>query len=426
MNAIDNTIASSLSLLKDFLESLSENDVILLIKLSVCFVLFLILTVIFWVVIKITHKNSDKNSNVKNVKNASKRRRNFEMVFWVGTTIFFCYLLYLPFDSKKRYDYFLNGNLKPFLIYCCQTYLALLSILAFYLGQMCLKYYKAIADTPTANIRSAIQGYVELEGIGKVDTNNVLLGPLTKRPCLWYKYSISKKVQGKKSTSWEVIEQGESTAMVRLHDNTGECLIDIEKAEIIFSTPSMIWYGNDPHPNGPPKNEEGITGRLLKDEYKYEEEILPPDEKIYTIGMFRTLNGQFLQNKDKDVEIHKLLKLWKANFQTLLDQYDTNKDGNLSTEEWNKVVKSAEEEVYLKYPELRPLSSSESHAINILSNLALPSGKPFLMSNKSQALLINTYKSKSMDYPFLFILFMLFAYHFKLIYGWYLSFFNIP
>jgi len=422
MNTLENSIASVLSLVREFFASVSRNDISMLVKLSICLILFVVLIIICGSLIKIKHTNENKKINTRN---AHKRRRSLEFIFWITALIFFYYLLRWPFEVKKRHEVFLNGNLHPSLIYCCQAIFVLLSAFAFYLGQMFLKYYKTIADTPTANIRSAIQGYTELEGIGKVDANNVLLGPLTKRPCLWYKYSISKKIRRKNSNSWQVIEQGESIAMVRLQDNTGECLIDIEKAEINFSMPAKVWFGNTLHPDDLPIKEEGIVGWLLKDEYKYEEEILLPDEKIYTIGMFRTINGQSLLNKNKDIELHKLLRQWKTDYQALLDKYDINKDGNLSAEEWNKVVKSAEEEIYLKYPELKPLSSPDAHAVNILSNLALPDGKLFLISDKSQAVLINTYKSKAMAYPFLFILFLMLAYHFKVAYDWYLSFFSI-
>ena len=73
-----------------------------------------------------------------------------------------------------------------------------------------LRIARLIEDTPTSRIRSAAQGYVELSGRGLPLQGTANLAPLTQRPCVWWRYRISRRAEDGDSNSrrqrWERIE----------------------------------------------------------------------------------------------------------------------------------------------------------------------------------------------------------------------------
>jgi hypothetical protein len=69
-----------------------------------------------------------------------------------------------------------------------------------------------LLDTPTSKIRSAAQGYVELYGVLEALPDMQLRGPLTGKPCLWWRFRIEEYRSSGKKRSWRVIESGASDA----------------------------------------------------------------------------------------------------------------------------------------------------------------------------------------------------------------------
>ncbi|RKZ95376.1 MAG: hypothetical protein DRQ43_05505, partial [Gammaproteobacteria bacterium] len=77
---------------------------------------------------------------------------------------------------------------------------------------------RMIDDTPTSKIRSAHQGFVELEGEGRLMKGMPIVSPLSNKQCLWYQYSIERKVKeydighdnshGLTKTHWEKVDSG--------------------------------------------------------------------------------------------------------------------------------------------------------------------------------------------------------------------------
>src|SRR4030067_2822595 len=62
-----------------------------------------------------------------------------------------------------------------------------------------VSHVRLIEDTPTAKIRSAPQGYVELEGLGKLMDGPPIIARLTGLPCVWDRYTIEEYVATGKS-----------------------------------------------------------------------------------------------------------------------------------------------------------------------------------------------------------------------------------
>ncbi len=168
------------------------------------------------------------------------------------------------------------------------TYLILLSLFIFFAIFFFFKWYKNfrnarnIEDLPTTKIRSAAQGYVEIQGTQKYNLDNPTIAPLSLLPCTWYRYQIAHAVKDR----WFVIEKGESNQAFMIQDETGECIIDPTKAQIT-TTVVDIWKGFKRYPQGKPKN---FLWRLLGTfgRYQYCEWRMDEGMFLYAAGNFST------------------------------------------------------------------------------------------------------------------------------------------
>jgi hypothetical protein len=103
--------------------------------------------------------------------------------------------------------------------------LALAALVALWFMFRRLGHYRLIADTPTARIRSAPQGYVELIGHVIAGENGMLNAPLSGRPCVWYEYTVEQHSSGERR-QWKTVRSGRSESWFQINDGTGTCLID--------------------------------------------------------------------------------------------------------------------------------------------------------------------------------------------------------
>ena len=106
---------------------------------------------------------------------------------------------------------------------------------------------RVLQDTPTALIRSASQGYIELQGHAELMDGAPIHTPLSSRICVWYRYNVEEKQRhhsgsGSKS-QWRSIESGISDSLFYLVDSTGRCAVDPEGAKVTSSSRDT-WYGN--------------------------------------------------------------------------------------------------------------------------------------------------------------------------------------
>ena len=100
---------------------------------------------------------------------------------------------------------------------------------------------RLIADTPVSLIRSAPQGYVELQGITRMMEGQPIISPLSGERCVWYRYTVEEKTDSK--NEWKTIERKQSTAIFHLDDGTGRCIVDPEGAEVVAAT-TRHWRGD--------------------------------------------------------------------------------------------------------------------------------------------------------------------------------------
>src|SRR5512140_1585145 len=88
---------------------------------------------------------------------------------------------------------------------------------------------RRVEDTPTSNIASAAQGYVELSGRCHAPPGAPMLAPYSQLDCVWCRYAMDEY----KGRSWTRIEQGETDGSFLLADSSGSCVVDPAGAEII-------------------------------------------------------------------------------------------------------------------------------------------------------------------------------------------------
>ena len=236
----------------------------------------------------------------------------------------------------------------------CLSIMAFISVLAWLSA---LHRLRAIRDTPTSKIASAAQGYVELIGRGH-PFGEPLLGKLSLLPCLWYRYKIEKRESENK---WKTMDSGESDDSFILRDDTGECVVDPEQAEILTKHHDQ-WH--DGH-------------------YRYTEWKLIEYDSLYVIGQFRTHGGSSIEFNTRE-ELGILLAEWKKDMPDLLKRFDLDNNGTLDMREWMLARSAAKREV-----EKMVREAQAQPDINIISWPR--DGQLFLVSNLDQDRLSRRY-----------------------------------
>ncbi len=249
---------------------------------------------------------------------------------------------------------------------------------------------RIIEDTPTSNIRSAAQGYVELSGVGKLMEGSTITGPLTGIPCTWYQYTIEEYRNSGKNSHWVTVDKGISDSLFLLIDDSDEAVIDPEKANVTPST-TDVWYGHSRHPE-PRKNRDGTIKKKgffsSMGRYRYTEKRMHPNDPLYAIGLFDTVGGAGYEfNIDGDVG--HLLREWKKNSEQLLASFDENKDGQISMEEWQKVRATALKQVQNQHTE-----QNAAAPVHMLSKTC-DHRRPYLLSALPQSDLLKRYSRYS-------------------------------
>ncbi|MGR9074400.1 MAG: GIDE domain-containing protein [Gammaproteobacteria bacterium] len=216
----------------------------------------------------------------------------------------------------------------------------------FYLTFRFLQRSRLIADTPTAKIRSAAQGYTELEGKAELMPGAAVIAPLTGEPCPWYSYKIEKRRTGSGSghhkNHWVTLERGVSDAIFLLRDDTGVCIVDPDGAEVTPSV-TLTWYGHERRPAAAPETSSFYRSIFHSGDYRYSEKRIRPADDLYAIGDFISSGGDHnLQSAGADVR--DLLNSWKKNRPVLLNRFDTDKNGEIDLGEWEDARRQAERE----------------------------------------------------------------------------------
>jgi hypothetical protein len=239
---------------------------------------------------------------------------------------------------------------------------------------------KVLEAIPTSKIRSAAQGYLELDGVGELMEGPRIIAPLTGTHCTWYNYRVDERRSSGKNSRWVAIEKGISDSLFFIVDDTGKCVIDPEGATVIPAT-TDTWYGSTPRPESGHKLRRG---RWSGGRYRYTEMRMHPGDNLYAIGLYKTVGGA---NTDFNVnaEVLTLLREWKADSYTLLHKFDHNRDGQIDMQEWEHVRNAALQHVLDQHHEFKSVP-----AVNLLGDTR-DLRRPFILSAIPQHRLIKRY-----------------------------------
>lgn len=274
--------------------------------------------------------------------------------------------------------------------------LAAVTLVCLYLFARAFHRARLIEDTPTAKIRSAPQGYVELIGFTRIMDGTPIVAPLTGQACNWYRYSIEKReVRRTRSgtrVTWKRIRSGASRDLFLMEDGTGRCLVDPEGATV-HCEHHDVWYGATPWPS-PELPRHG--GLFATGNYRYRESRLMPDEPLYAIGEFRTLGTDYQADLHEDTGA--ILREWKADQATLKERFDANGDGEIDPGEWQAARQAAEREALRQRAE-----RSVIHVTNLLSR-SRDRRRPYILSSHHEDELSGRYRRRALAYASGFLL----------------------
>jgi hypothetical protein len=223
-----------------------------------------------------------------------------------------------------------------------------------------LKRYRAIDDTPTSRVASAAQGYVELQGRAFPHPGAPVISKLNLLPCCWYRYEIWERNRDNK---WQKMDAGESGDTFLLRDDSGECVVDPDDAEIM-TRHKRTWH----------------EGR-----YRYTEWTLIERDPLYALGDFVTLSAHAELNTRADVAA--LLAQWKRDKQQLLQRFDADRDGAISLDEWEEARRQAKAEVERQHRDFR-LAGNIAHVLRRPAD-----GRMFLLANMEPESLARRYRN---------------------------------
>lgn len=264
--------------------------------------------------------------------------------------------------------------------------IALVGLIAGFHG---LRRYRLIEDVPTARIRSAPQGYVELVGTADLLPGPPIVSPLTQTTCCWYSY----KVERRRERHWQVVQRGTSDELFLLRDDTGECVVDPEGASV-QSLHRQRWSGSGTGQPAMYRVDQRLgamargLGRVLEGldvvgDHRYEETVILPGDPLYVIGWFESLDDSDWAESER-ARAAELLREWKRQPETLRERFDHDRNGIIDQDEWEDARRAARRRAREELAEAR--ARTHVHLIR------RPEGRQFILSNRPEADLVRHFR----------------------------------
>jgi len=188
---------------------------------------------------------------------------------------------------------------------------------------------RLIRDTPTARLRSAPQGYLEL--IGQARPSHYLVpAKLTGLPCCWYRWRIEKRISSGRSTRWQTVEHGAFERPFVLDDGTGEALVNPEGA-LVRCRVTERWLSSV---KGGGRSTSSPLGPLLGlgNRYRMTEERIGEGDPVYLLGHLETPRRGA---GERDALARELLRQWKRSPERMR-RFDLDGNGEIDPLEWGR------------------------------------------------------------------------------------------
>ena len=248
-----------------------------------------------------------------------------------------------------------------------------MSVVSFFAWAANYRCYRQISDLPTSKVASAAQGYTELFGHAEMLPGVPVTSRLSQASCCWYSYQVEEKGSDDK---WKTVDSGTSVEQFLLVDDTGQCVISPEDAEVMTNE-DKSW-------------EEGGQ--------RYSESFLLPKGVLYAIGAFSTTTAEAVSARDERADTGALLTEWKQDPKRLLERFDLNRDGKIDMKEWELARLQAQRDVRKRNTESQSLSVD---GVNLLRKPR--DGRLFLLANEMPDKLGSRYRFWSWAHLVIFL-----------------------
>ncbi|MFC1722605.1 GIDE domain-containing protein [Nanoarchaeota archaeon] len=161
-------------------------------------------------------------------------------------------------------------------------------IIMFVKGFIYMRQKKLIEELPTSKIRSIAMGLVEIKG-KVMRQKDLLVSPLMKKKCLWYKFLVEEYVSAGKHSYWKKLDHGNEFKYFFLKDDTAKVQIDPEKAKI--EIPADLKCQTHRKDKPPVQvleyikiNKIKTTGWLSARRIRFNEWVIKPGDELYVLG----------------------------------------------------------------------------------------------------------------------------------------------
>lgn len=275
-------------------------------------------------------------------------------------------------------DWILHTDTGEFWFITGGAMLAALMALAY--GLRSFWMLRIVVDTPTAKIRSAAQGYVELFGFARMQ-REPLIAPLTNTPCVWYCYQVEEERNNGRNKNWRTIDRGQAKHPFLLDDSTGQCLVDPTGATRKLRN-KAIWTTRKPEgfyaaTVSPARSIRHFFG--LDRNYRLTEERIHADEPVYLLGHFETPRRG---DQERRRLAGQLLRQWKRDPERMR-QFGQDQNGEIGPQQWQAAQEEANR--------LAVLAEQRLAATPSLPRVGKTSGlsQPFILSTQGEEALIS-------------------------------------
>jgi hypothetical protein len=157
----------------------------------------------------------------------------------------------------------------------------------FYRGFRLLQRKRLILDTPTAKVRSAAMGLVEVNGLAAGPYT--ITAPITAMPCYFYRTTAWQLQQRGKNREWVKVADESLHVPFFLDDNTGRVLVDPTGAEMDIHRDFQEEFSNSFFSTAPevPSNVASFLTRhgvSTDKKIKIEEHCIKPKNALFVLG----------------------------------------------------------------------------------------------------------------------------------------------
>ena len=236
--------------------------------------------------------------------------------------------------------------------------------------------YRYINDTATSRIASAAQGYVELKGLAEWMPGGRITSPFSQSRCVWYQCIMEKRQHlNDDEDDWVEISNETSDQLFHLQDESGKCVVVPDGAKV---TPASVttWYGHSEQARFQVPQQRGWSRFFATGKYRFSEKLIGVADPVYAIGQFETRQN-IIQPATLDELVDARLTLWRQQPRRYLAEFDQDKDGKISGEEWSRVRQKARQQVVAEHGNdvhhllKQPADKSQPFVISALSEAQL-------------------------------------------------------